>query len=191
MNPGDEEAEKTEPAGAAASSANKSTQRIHAILENSERARRWNAVGHHRLHSGKRRRSRGFVRFIVAICLGIGGTLAWQSYGDATKQIIATRAPDLGWSPEAKQMIASSIQWLGWTKPPVESKAAAVAQTAPETVALKPPAAPSFDPAQVQQMAQSIAAMRQTVEQLAAGQGEMARNMAALESAVAKLASKK
>jgi hypothetical protein len=40
-------------------------------------------------------------------------------------------------------------------------------------------------------MAQSIAAMRQTVEQLAAGQGEMARNMAALESAVAKLASKK
>jgi hypothetical protein len=67
----------------------------------------------------KRRGSRGFARYLVAICIGVAATLAWQSYGDAAKKIIATRAPELGWSPDAKQMIAS---WtLGWTKPPYKS----------------------------------------------------------------------
>src|SRR5260370_32039073 len=68
--------------------------------------------------SRRRPASRRFVRFLVAICIGVAGTLAWQSYGEATKQIIATRAPEVGWSPEAKQMIASAIQQFGWTKPP-------------------------------------------------------------------------
>jgi hypothetical protein len=127
----------------------------------------------------KRRRSRGFVRFLMAICLGIAGGLAWQSYGDATKQIIATKAPELGWSPEAKQMIASSIQWLGWTKtsPGPETTAAA-------TVAPKAPTAPSLDSAQVQQMMQSLAALREMVQQLTAGQDQTTREIAKLESAV-------
>jgi hypothetical protein len=51
--------------------------------------------------SRSRPASRGFVRFLVAICIGIAGTLAWQSYGDSTKQIIAKRAPELGWSGQA------------------------------------------------------------------------------------------
>jgi hypothetical protein len=76
-----------------------------------------------------------FVRYLVAICIGIAGTLAWQSYGEATKQIIATTAPELGWSPEAKQMIANWVQQLGWTKSPADSEkqGAPVAQTAPTT----------------------------------------------------------
>jgi hypothetical protein len=103
--------------------------------------------------------------------------LAWQSYGDVAKQIIATSAPELGSSPEAKQMIAKSIQQLGWTKPPVvESKAAPVAQTAPAT--------PSIDPVQVQQMIQSLAALRESIQQLAAGQ----KSLAALAQTVDQLA---
>jgi len=127
----------------------------------------------------KRRGSRGFARFLLAILIGVGATLAWQSYGEATKQIIATRAPELGWSPEAKQMIAS---WtLGWTKPPAgpERQTPPVAQTAPT--------APSIDPAQVLQMAQSLATVRETVQEVAAGQEQMARDIARLESAVAEL----
>jgi hypothetical protein len=77
--------------------------------------------------------SRGF-RYLVALCIGVAAILAWQSYGEAARQIIATRAPELGWSPEAKQMIASWVERLGWTKPPVvESKAAPVTQTAPRS----------------------------------------------------------
>ena len=104
--------------------------------------------------------SRGFTRYLVALCIGVAVILAWLSYGEATKQIIATRAPKLGWSPEAKQRIASWVQHLGWTKPPVEP----VAQTAPEMVAPKAPAASSPDPQQLQQIEAHIAALQQAVE---------------------------
>jgi hypothetical protein len=62
----------------------------------------------------KRRSSRRFARYLIAICFGVVGTLAWQSYGDAAKHVIATKAPELGWSPEAKRMIASWC-WLDET----------------------------------------------------------------------------
>ena len=62
--------------------------------------------------------SRRFGRYLFAILIGVAATLAWQPYSDSAKQIIATRASELGWSPEAKQMIATSIQWIGWTKAP-------------------------------------------------------------------------
>jgi hypothetical protein len=66
----------------------------------------------------KRRRSRGIVRYLVAIGIGVAATLAWQSYGETTKQIIATKAPEFGWSPETRQMITGWMQQLGWTKQP-------------------------------------------------------------------------
>jgi hypothetical protein len=132
-----------------------------------------------------RRSSRGFARYLVAILFGVAATLTWQSYGDVAKQIIATSAPELGSSPEAKQMIANLIRQLGWTKPPVvESKALPVTQAAPEMVAPKAPAAPAFDPVQVQQMIQSLAALRESVQQLAAGQ----KGLAALAQTVDQLA---
>jgi hypothetical protein len=130
----------------------------------------------------KTRGSRGFAGYLLAICIAVAATVAWQSYGEATKQIIATTTPELGWSPEAKQMIASWVQQLGWTKPSAGPEntavqAAPVAQTAPETVAPKAPAAPSLDPEQVHQIALDVAALRQNVEQLTAGQDQMAREM--------------
>ena len=92
-------------------------------------------------------------------------------------------------------MIASWVQQLGWTKPPAgpESTAvrpsalatpqtASVAQTAPENVAPKAPAAPSLDPEQMQQLTRSLTTLQKTVEQLAAGQDRMAREMARLEA---------
>jgi hypothetical protein len=138
---------------------------------------------------------RGFTRYLVAFCIGVAVILAWLSYGEATKQIISTRAPELGWSPEVKQMIAGWVQQLGWTKPPVvESKAAPVTQTAPEMVAPKAPAAPALNPQQVQQIETDIDAVRQvverhladvreTVEQLAASQNQMAREIEKLQAA--------
>jgi hypothetical protein len=125
---------------------------------------------------------------LVALCIGVAVILAWLSYGEATKQIIATRAPELGWSPETKQMIAGWVQRLGWTKPPpVESKAAPVTQTAPATVTAKQPTI-ALDPQQIQPIEAGSAAVRQaverqladvraTVEQLAASQDKMAREI--------------
>ena len=130
----------------------------------------------------KKRSSRGFGRYLVAILIGVAATLAWQSYGESVKQIIATRAPDLGWSPEVKQMIATSIQWIGWTSAGPEKQAPPVVQTASTT--------PSLDPGPVQQMTHNLAALRQTVELLAGGQDQMARQIARLEAAVAELTAK-
>src|SRR6516164_11600221 len=81
----------------------------------------------------RRRVSRAFVRYLVAIGIGVAGTLAWQSYGEATKRIIATSAPELGWSPEVKQMIASLVQQPGWTKPPAGPENTAVELSVPKT----------------------------------------------------------
>ena len=77
-------------------------------------------------------------------------------------------------------MIAS---WtLGWTKPPASPE-----KIAPETVAPKAPPAPSLDAAQVQRITQSLAAVRETLQELAGSQRSMARDIARLESAVAEI----
>src|SRR5215467_7395319 len=36
----------------------------------------------------KRRALRALARYLIAICIGVAGVLAWQSYGDATKQFV-------------------------------------------------------------------------------------------------------
>jgi hypothetical protein len=90
---------------------------------------------------------------VVAIGVGVAATLAWQSYGETTKQIIAMRAPQLGWSPEAQRKIVAFMDELGWAKPPAASnralgpaaqgasQAASLAQTTPARPA--PSAQPS------------------------------------------------
>src|SRR5882762_10222598 len=68
-----------------------------------------------------KRASRALVRFLITFCIGVAATLAWQSYGDAAREMIANSSPQLGWlAPQA-----------------------AVAQTAPNTIA---PTTSSPDP---------------------------------------------
>jgi hypothetical protein len=124
------------------------------------------------------RHSPGFARYLVAICVGVAAALLWQSYGEAAKRMIATKTLEFGWSPETKQIIAS------W----VPDAAANVAST------LKVPAASSPDPQQLQQIAAHIAAVQQaverqlgdvqvTIQQLAAGQDQIARQITELQTA--------
>jgi negative regulator of sigma E activity len=151
----------------------------------------------------KRRVLRALVRYSIAACVGIAAVLAWQSYGEATKQIVATRGPELGWSPEAKQTIANWIQQIGWTTPSAIGEGSAVrptaaempqparsGQTTSEAVAPPPPAAPVIDPDQVQQMMRSLGSLQQSVEQLASGQEQMAREIARLQTADAEILQK-
>jgi hypothetical protein len=137
--------------------------------------------------------SRSF-RYLLAICIGVPAILAWQSYGDAAKQIIAKKAPELAWSPQTKQTIADWMQQFGWTKPlVVVSKPAPLTQTTPE-VAAKAQVIPSLDSQQAKQIKADIAAARQaieqnladvraTVEQLAASQDQMTREIEKLQAA--------
>ena len=44
-----------------------------------------------------RRISRAIVRYSIVFLIGIGATLAWQSYGDEAKEMVRTEAPSLAW----------------------------------------------------------------------------------------------
>jgi hypothetical protein len=145
----------------------------------------------------KGRSSRGLARYVVAICIGVAAILAWQSYGEAAKQVIATRAPELGWSPETKQWIASWVERLGWMPPPAGSAGTAVQLSASETAMgiSKAPVVPSPDLQQVQQQIKAdivavrqaverqLAVVRGTTEQLAAGQDQIVREITKLQAA--------
>ena len=44
-----------------------------------------------------RRTSRAFARYSIVFLIGIGVTLAWQSYGDEAMKMVRTEAPLLAW----------------------------------------------------------------------------------------------
>jgi hypothetical protein len=92
------------------------------------------------------------MRFLITFCVGVFATLAWQSYGDAARERIANSYPQLGWlAPEA-----------------------AVAQTAPATIV---PPITSPDQQELKAMSSDLAALRQRVDQIAAGQDRITRDI--------------
>ncbi len=110
-----------------------------------------------------KRATRTLARYLITFCIGVAATLAWQSYGDAAREIIANSSPR-----------------LGWLAPP----AAPVTQTAPSVVA--PAAASALSP-ELLQLKFGLVAVQQSVDkltaQVAAGQQQMAGDIANLQAA--------
>jgi hypothetical protein len=102
----------------------------------------------------RKRASRALFRFLAMFCVGVGTTLAWQSYGDVARELIANSYPQLGW----------------FAPRPLPT-----AQDAPGMVGLAARAAPSFD--QQQLTALSLDAVRQSVDRIAAGQELIVRSI--------------
>src|SRR6266481_3452231 len=92
----------------------------------------------------RKRASRALSRFLITFCIGVAATLAWQSYGDA-----------------AREMIANSYPQLGWLAPHAEP----VAQSAPNVIALAAPATPSPDQQRSDVTSLDLDAMRQSIDQ--------------------------
>jgi hypothetical protein len=103
---------------------------------------------------------------LITFCIGVAATSAWQSYGDA-----------------AREMIASSFPQLGWLAP----RAAPVARNTPDMIAPAEPAAPSPDQEQLNAMSLDLDAVRQIVDRIAAGQEQMTRNVDQLTREITKL----
>jgi hypothetical protein len=56
-----------------------------------------------------RRMFRTLTRFVVTLLIGIGGTLAWQSYGDVAKEMVAA-SPALAWLlPPTRWPVSASL----------------------------------------------------------------------------------
>jgi hypothetical protein len=141
----------------------------------------------------RRRGSRGLAGFLLTVCVGVAATLAWQSYGDTARQMIASSAPPLGWmlSSVPTDPPSSRESTVGQPYPsavPAPAPQAAPAQagvvesTASKTVELTAPVT-AAELQQLQTMANDLAAVRQRVEELAAGQEQMARDIAKLQAA--------
>jgi hypothetical protein len=112
--------------------------------------------------------SRSLPRFLITFCIGVAATLVWQSYGDAAREMIAKSSPQFSW-------------------------------LAPQPAAVQTPnmvasGAPSPDQQQFKAMSFSIAAMRQSVDQLAAqltaGQERMAQEITLLRAVEQQLVDK-
>jgi hypothetical protein len=93
-------------------------------------------------------------RFFIAVLIGIGATLGWQSYGDAVREIVVEQIPTL----------ASLL-------PVSTTKSRALVATSPELQHLLP-------------LTFSINVMRRSVDQLVAKQEQLAQNIAVLQAAV-------
>jgi hypothetical protein len=92
------------------------------------------------------------IRFFSVVLIGVGATLAWQSYGDAAREILAVQAPGL----------AGLL--------PVSTKSAVMA--APSADPMQ----------QLAPLASNLEILRRSLEQLAAKQDQMAQNIAALQA---------
>ena len=98
-----------------------------------------------------KRASRSLARLLIIFCTGVAATLAWQSYGDAAREMIANSSPELSW---------------------LAPRAASFAQTAS--------AIPSLEQQQLKEMSLAFATVRQSVDQLVASQQQMADGIAKL-----------
>jgi hypothetical protein len=98
-----------------------------------------------------RRMSRAFARYAIVLLIGIGATLAWQSYGDESMEMVRTEAPSLAWLLPVSKV-----------KPPSDSQESVAAAVTAELVQrLKP-------------MALDLAILRRSVEQLGVKVEELA-----------------
>ncbi len=73
----------------------------------------------------RKRASRAFTRYLIAFFIGVTATLAWQSYGDAARQIIASSYPQLGWLALRAAPFAPTIPESPCIVPPVGERVAA------------------------------------------------------------------
>src|SRR6266436_9103887 len=96
------------------------------------------------------------VRFLIMFCIGVAATLAWQSYGDA-----------------ARERIASSYPQLGRLAP----QAAPIARSAPDTIGLAAQAAPSPDQQRLNAMSLDLDAVRQNIDRITTTQEQITRRV--------------
>src|SRR5262245_7024046 len=137
----------------------------------------------------RRRFSRVVARYLIAVGIGVGGTLAWQSHGDRAKQMAGSVIVAFWQShgEPAWQSVASRLPRLVWParqpRPADAPPAAAVPTADPvATERAAAPAAASVDTRTIDALVNDLAALRGTVDQMAANQEQMARDIARFQA---------
>ena len=124
-----------------------------------------------------RRMFRALARFFIAVLIGVGATLAWQSYRDEATEMVRTWVPSVAWLlpvstatwPANGSVSAQDAASLLQSAQVIQTPAHTAAATSPELVQLEP-------------MARDLAVVRRSLEQLAAKQEQMAQNIATVQA---------
>lgn len=145
-----------------------------------------------------RRMIRSVARFCVAVLIGVGATLAWQTHGDQANEIIKTWAASLAerlagsTTKSAAEITLPAAQTAipvqaavqdgapAQSRPSSQTPSASAGQAAPATASTQ----------QLDAIARNLAMVQRGVEQLSAKQEEMARNIATLQAAELDIRSK-
>jgi hypothetical protein len=149
-----------------------------------------------------RRLFRTLFNFFVAASIGVGGTLAWQRYGDETDKVVKSWAATwLQWASSFSTVKspshgdATAEQSLSAVKSPphvdatVEQSLSAAAQVSADETPPPQMASPisgqisSEVMQQLEIAARNLAALQQSIAELAAKQEEMSSNIAKLQAA--------
>jgi septal ring factor EnvC (AmiA/AmiB activator) len=96
------------------------------------------------------------TRFLITICVGVAAILAWQSYGDAARRIIASSYPQLDWLAPRTTPIAYDAH--GTTGPAAQ-------------------VAPSPDQQRLNAISLDLDAIRQSVDRIAIAQEQITRDV--------------
>ena len=120
-----------------------------------------------------RRMSRALARFSVVFLIGIGATLAWQSYSDEVKEIVRTEVPSLAW-----------LLPVSTAKPPPDGQASAAAVVpSSELVQQLKPMAVDLDIVRrsVQQLANKVEQLAAKQDQMSHKQDQISQNITTLQ----------
>jgi TolA-binding protein len=151
------------------SSAQRPSHFARDVVPEWPRAPRPSAVNNNQLTNERRsiggRIFRTLARFFIAVLIGLGATLAWQSYGDEAREMVGTRAPSLAW-----------LLPVSTTKSTPDDQGSTAATSAELVQQLKPL---TLDLAIVRQSVEQLAAK---IEQLGVKQEQMVQNIATLQA---------
>jgi TolA-binding protein len=112
-----------------------------------------------------RRIFRTLARFFIAVLIGVGATLAWQSHGDEVMEMVRT------WAPSLARLLPASA-----TKSPPDDQGSTAATSTELVQQLKPL---TLDLAIVRHGLEQLAAK---IEQLGVKQEQMVQNIATLQA---------
>lgn len=151
------------------------------------------------------RRRSGLAAVLLAVCVGVAATVAWHAYGDEAKQRLSHLVPQLlayapmvmrsinaepkdaasqaGASQAAAAQPAAALATQEASTEPVTPPPSTSAPAAALPAAVIPPAQAALPPELMQSieaMTRDIESLKQTVQQLQAGQQQMSHDIAKL-----------
>jgi hypothetical protein len=137
----------------------------------------------------RQRRSRAFRRYLISFCLGIAATLAWQAHGESARQV-AAEVIAAAWDAHGEPTKQTTTQWFAdvwrsYGEPAKQEMARWIPQLSWPAREREPDRVDrtiAIHASSLEILSSDLADLRKGVEQIAANQAQMARDIAKLQA---------